>query len=68
MTDLLNKIMQTLNKLIEKANKKETLIYIGAFCLLILGIIAAFADIPWYVLIPLELIFMALVCIGANKK
>lgn len=47
--------------------QNDILLWIGAFGLLVLGIFANFTKMPWYVLIPLELIFMAMVIVKCKK-
>lgn len=47
--------------------KKDILIWVGSFGLLVLGIIANFMQMEWFVLVPIELIFMAMVIIGTKK-
>lgn len=63
----MEKILEAISKLLEKATTKDVLVYVGAFGLLALGIVAAFSDMKWFVLIPLELILMVLVIMGTRK-
>lgn len=46
---------------------KKYLLWIGAFGLLILGILVNFFPMKWFVLIPIELVLMACVIIGLKK-